>query len=129
MHCSSFIYGLNFQMLVDFMTRMVRKGTLRTCAREYAHEEYIPANLSLYRIVLSIAMNGRTDEQLPIPVNCTKMYIAPRMLNRSCSPFLGEQKQTSCQVHRRSRCSVFRVLRDSCAVLHVLPLLPEECSK
>jgi hypothetical protein len=42
---------------------------LRTCADEYAHEEYIPANLSRYTMVRSVATNGITDEQLAIPAN------------------------------------------------------------
>jgi hypothetical protein len=42
-----------------------------TCASEYAHEEYIPANLSRYIIVRSVAIYGRTVEQLFITKKIT----------------------------------------------------------
>jgi len=66
---------------------------LRTCADEYAHEEYIPANLSRYTMVRSVATNGITDEQLAIPANWRKMKIDPSMLKKSCSPFLRNKER------------------------------------
>lgn len=59
-----------------------------TCAKEYAHEEYIPANFSRQRTVRSVAMTGRTDEQLLIPRKIIAANIVPSMVNKSCWSFL-----------------------------------------
>lgn len=82
-------------------------------------------------IVRSMAMNGRTDEQLLMPVNCTKRYIAPRILNRSCSPFLGEENihHITSGARRRQFWGCIEFERLMYRGLHVLPLLPEERSK
>lgn len=58
-------------------------------------EEYIPANLSLYKFERSLAINGITDEQFPIPNNNMDVNIDPAMLNKSCSPFLENKYHIS----------------------------------
>lgn len=65
-----------------------------TCENEYAHDEYIPANLSRYTTLRSVAMNGKTEEQLPIPMHWSKTNIDPRMLKNSCSPSLQDKGKT-----------------------------------
>lgn len=59
-----------------------------TCANEYAQEEYIPANLSLYMTARSLAMIGKTKVELLTPKNIVARNIAPIIEERSCSSFL-----------------------------------------
>ena len=52
---------------------------------------YIPANLSRYRTVRSVATIDKIDEQLVVPMKFAKIYIDPSMLNRSCWLFLQQK--------------------------------------
>lgn len=55
-----------------------------TCANEYAKEEYIPENISLYKTERSLATIAMTDEQLFVPMTCNTINTDDSMLNRSC---------------------------------------------
>lgn len=63
-------------------------ATCYTWAKEKDQGEYIPANLSLYKTVLSVAIYGSTVEQLFTPKKSTATYKAPNTLNKSCWLFL-----------------------------------------
>lgn len=88
----------------------VRK--INTCANEYAHEEYIPANLSRYTTVLSVATYGRTVVQLFTPKKIIAEYNEPSMLNRSCWLFLSKQ-ETCYQVSSLVRSSSYCIMKTS----------------
>jgi hypothetical protein len=82
-------------VLMNFMGIMLNQFSqeLRTCANEYAHEEYIPANLSRHNTVRSVATRGITVEQLFMPKKMMAVNIEPSTLKRSCWSFLPKQEK------------------------------------
>ena len=52
------IYGRAFVFTFRKYLAMLTVLLFCTCANEYAHKEYIPANLSRYTIVRSVAIYG-----------------------------------------------------------------------